>query len=86
MSSSNESEEKEKKPKEPKEVAMNASIQSMESVDDSDGPHWEVTADFNRLNVLLMRVEERDKKLVARKVATATMSDAKFQGRLGKKM
>ena len=30
-----------------------------------------------------MRVEERDKKLVARKVATATMSDAKFQGRLG---
>ena len=48
-----------------------------------DGPHWEVTADFNRLNVLLMRVEEREKKLVARKVATATMSDAKFQGRLG---
>ena len=28
-----------------------------------DGPHWEVTADFNRHTVLLMWVEERDKKL-----------------------
>ena len=45
---------------------------------------WEVSAEFHRLNVLLMRVEENElRQPVAKKVATATMSDAKIDGRYG---
>ena len=46
---------------------------------------WEVTAEFHRLNVLLMRVEESDiRQSVAKKVATATLLDAKIEAQLGK--
>ena len=45
---------------------------------------WEVTAEFHRLNVLLMRVEESDlRQPIAKKVATATMLDAKIEAQLG---
>ncbi|XP_052809460.1 intermembrane lipid transfer protein VPS13D-like [Mya arenaria] len=39
----------------------------------------EVTADFNRLSILLMRLEEGPERVSARKVATATMSAARLQ-------
>ena len=45
---------------------------------------WEVTADFRRLSVLLMRAEEQSHGWVGLKIATATMCDAKVQLTLGK--
>ncbi|KAH3833861.1 hypothetical protein DPMN_107177, partial [Dreissena polymorpha] len=42
-------------------------------------PHLELTADFNRLSVLLMRIVEDGEKKLARKVATVTMSSARVQ-------
>ncbi|ELT97897.1 hypothetical protein CAPTEDRAFT_149660 [Capitella teleta] len=47
---------------------------------DGSAVRWELTADFHRLNVLLMRVEGRDLSACARKVATATLLDARIQG------
>ncbi len=44
---------------------------------------FQVNADFHRLNVLLMRAEERDHRIVGRKVATATLSQAKIQANIG---
>jgi len=45
----------------------------------------ELTANFHRLNILLMRVEEKQgsSKKVARKVATVTLADAKIQASIG---
>ena len=40
-----------------------------------------VTADFHRLNVLLMRVDEKN---MAQKVATATLSKSKIEAEYGK--
>ncbi len=42
-----------------------------------------MNAEFHRLNVLLMRAEEKDHRLHGRKVATATLSHAKIQGTIG---
>ena len=46
---------------------------------------WQVTAEFHRLNVLLMRVDDNELRQVAiaMKVATATLSDAKIEAHLG---
>lgn len=43
-----------------------------------------ITADFKRLNVLLLRFLDEGGEREARKVATATMSAAKVQAMLGK--
>ena len=46
----------------------------------------QVTAEFHRLNVLLMRVDDNELRQVsiAMKVATATLSDAKIEAHLSK--
>lgn len=44
----------------------------------------EVTADFNRLSILLMRLDDSSGLKEARKVATATMSCARVQATVGK--
>ena len=49
----------------------------------TSGSKFQVNADFHRLNVLLMRAEERDHRLTGRKVATATFSQAKIQATIG---
>ncbi|CAH1798376.1 unnamed protein product [Owenia fusiformis] len=46
----------------------------------------ECTADFHRLNILLMRAEKKEGALVARKVGTVTMSEARIQATLGDEM
>lgn len=43
----------------------------------------EVTFDFHRLNVLLLRAVMKDGMVVGRKIATATMSEAKIQATIG---
>lgn len=43
----------------------------------------ELSFDFNRLNVLLLRTLSCDGHTVAQKVATATMTGAKIQATLG---
>lgn len=42
-----------------------------------------MTADFNKLNILLMRVVDDRGGKKARKVATATLSSAKIQSTIG---
>ncbi|XP_025991490.2 vacuolar protein sorting-associated protein 13D isoform X1 [Solenopsis invicta] len=42
----------------------------------------EITFDFHRLNVLLLRAVMQDNHLVGQKIATATMSDARIQATL----
>ncbi|XP_029666986.1 vacuolar protein sorting-associated protein 13D-like, partial [Formica exsecta] len=42
----------------------------------------EITFDFHRLNVLLLRAVVQDNQLVGQKIATATMSDARIQATL----
>lgn len=43
----------------------------------------EITFDFHRLGVLLLRAALHDGAVVARKIATATLSEAKIQATLG---
>ena len=43
----------------------------------------EVSFDFHKLTVLLLRGFQKDKELVGRKVGTAVMSDAKIQATIG---
>jgi len=43
----------------------------------------ELTANFHRLNVLLICIEEKTMSPVARKVAMATLSEAKIQANFG---
>ena len=43
----------------------------------------EVTADFNRMSILLMRLDDSSGVKEALKVATATMSCARLQATLG---
>ncbi|XP_046414322.1 vacuolar protein sorting-associated protein 13D isoform X1 [Neodiprion fabricii] len=42
----------------------------------------EITFDFHRLNVLLLRAVMQDSQLIGQKIATATMSDARIQATL----
>jgi len=44
----------------------------------------ELSANFHRLNVLLIRIEQTSLTPVARKVAMATLSEAKIQANFGK--
>ncbi|XP_017302517.2 uncharacterized protein LOC108253306 [Diaphorina citri] len=43
----------------------------------------ELAFDFHRLNVLLLRAVAKDNVIVAKKIATATMSEAKVQATVG---
>ena len=43
-----------------------------------------MTADFHRLNILLMRASDEGGVLVGKKVATATLTGARIQASLGK--
>lgn len=43
----------------------------------------EITFDFHRLNILLLRAVIQDSQLIGQKIATATMSDARIQATLG---
>lgn len=54
-------------------------------VTSQENVQWQVTAEFHRLNVLLMRVDDNEMRQVAiaMKVATATLSDAKIEAHLG---
>lgn len=44
----------------------------------------EITFDFHRLGVLLLRAAVQDGTVVAKKIATATLSEAKIQATVGK--
>lgn len=46
----------------------------------------EVSFDFHKLTVLLLRGVYKDKELVGRKVCTAVLSDAKIQATVGESM
>ena len=43
----------------------------------------EVTAEFQRLNILLMRAVEKDHQMTGMKVATATLTGAKIEATIG---
>ena len=43
-----------------------------------------MTADFHRLNILLVRLEDSEAGRSAKKVATVTMSNAQINARLSK--
>jgi vacuolar protein sorting-associated protein 13D len=43
----------------------------------------EVTAEFQRLNILLMRAVEKDHRMIGKKVATATLTSAKIEATIG---
>lgn len=46
--------------------------------------HTELTFDFHRLNVLLLRGVVKDDVIIGKKIATATMSEAKIHATVGK--
>lgn len=46
--------------------------------------HTELTFDFHRLNVLLLRGVVKDDVVIGKKIATATMSEAKIHATVGK--
>ena len=58
---------------------MNAKL----SLQETSSGKFQVNADFHRLNVLLMIAEEKDHRLIGRKVATARLSQAKIQATIG---
>lgn len=49
----------------------------------SPATRTELAFDFHRLNVLLLRAVAKDNVIVAKKIATATMSEAKVQATVG---
>ncbi|CAK1552703.1 unnamed protein product [Leptosia nina] len=61
-----------------------ASLLSMPTVDDElkVGVRTEITFDFHRLGVLLLRAAVREGAVVANKIATATLGDARIQATL----
>lgn len=54
-----------------------------ENPSNADGIRTEITFDFHRLNVLILRAVMRDTYMVGRKVGTFTMSEAKIHATLG---
>lgn len=61
-------------------------INSTDSLDQIDSPKigtTELTFDFHRLNVLLLRGVVKDGSVQGRKICTATMSEAKIQATVG---
>lgn len=67
-----------------KEVASQGSITSLSS-EMKTSTRTEITFDFHRLNVLLLRAVMQDSHLVGQKIATATMSEARIQATLATK-
>ncbi|KZC09178.1 Vacuolar protein sorting-associated protein 13D [Dufourea novaeangliae] len=58
---------------------------SSQTVESKDTTRTEITFDFHRLNVLLLRAVMHDNHLVGQKIATATMCDARIQATLAVK-
>ncbi|XP_012530446.2 vacuolar protein sorting-associated protein 13D isoform X2 [Monomorium pharaonis] len=58
------------------------SLSSQSTEARSTSTRTEITFDFHRLNVLLLRAVMQDNHLVGQKIATATMSDARIQATL----
>jgi vacuolar protein sorting-associated protein 13D len=74
-----------------KQTKVNAAAKDL--VEDKNSPpitsmeqqiRTEITFDFHRLNVLILRAVMRDSFLVARKVGTFTMSEARIHATVGK--
>lgn len=65
----------------PKLNNMKESVE--ENPSNTDGIRTEITFDFHRLNVLILRAVMRDTYMVGRKVGTFTMSEAKIHATLG---
>ncbi|XP_078044296.1 vacuolar protein sorting 13D isoform X1 [Augochlora pura] len=55
---------------------------SSQTIDSKVSTRTEITFDFHRLNVLLLRAVMHDNHLVGQKIATATMCDARIQATL----
>ena len=64
--------------------ALNQSMFPGLSTSDTERSRTELTADFNRLSVMMMRLDTSTGVKSARKVATATMSCARVQASIGK--
>lgn len=68
-------------------TAPSSVMNSTDSLDQIDSPKigtTELTFDFHRLNVLLLRGIVKDGSVQGRKICTATMSEAKIQATVGK--
>nr|XP_002733622.2 PREDICTED: vacuolar protein sorting-associated protein 13D-like [Saccoglossus kowalevskii] len=65
------------------ESNLTISTEHINKITSSDSVRTELTADFHRLNVLLLRGIRKDNKLIARKVGTATMTGAHIQASVG---
>ncbi|KYN30792.1 Vacuolar protein sorting-associated protein 13D [Trachymyrmex septentrionalis] len=63
-------------------IASRDSLSSQSTEVRSMSTRTEITFDFHRLNVLLLRAVVQDNHLVGQKIATATMSDARIQATL----
>lgn len=66
---------------------INQSVHSSTESLPQDSPKirsTQLTFDFHRLNILLLRGISKDGFLVGRKIGTATMSEAKIQATVGK--
>ncbi|KYM95934.1 Vacuolar protein sorting-associated protein 13D [Cyphomyrmex costatus] len=63
-------------------TSQNDSLSSQSTEVKSMSTRTEITFDFHRLNVLLLRAVVQDNHLVGQKIATATMSDARIQATL----
>lgn len=66
-----------------KNATLNQSLFTGPAQLEEEKSKTEVTAEFNRLSVMMMRLEESSGKKMARKVATATLSCARVQATLG---
>lgn len=68
-------------------TAPSSIMNSTDSLDQIPSPKigtTELTFDFHRLNVLLLRGVVKDGSVQGRKICTATMSEAKIQATVGK--
>lgn len=63
-------------------IERNDSLSSQSMQTRSKSTRTEITFDFHRLNVLLLRAVMQGDSLVGQKIATATMSDARIQATL----
>lgn len=67
----------------PSPSASNQMPQGLGSATSSPTARTELTFDFHRLNVLLLRAVLKDNVHTGRKIATATMSEAKIHATIG---
>ncbi|RLU23666.1 hypothetical protein DMN91_003872 [Ooceraea biroi] len=63
-------------------IASRTDSLSSQNTEMKTSTRTEITFDFHRLNVLLLRAVVQDNHLVGQKIATATMSDARIQATL----